>query len=268
MAEFVIDRQEAKELLVAIGLKSALKYSDARVLGALKQQDVIDEDVLSEMSAAHKKLYKKLIKANEAEHEISFAEDAAPAKKGKAAKAATKKGKGKKAPEPEPEPEEEEDDEEEEEPEEEEEEDEEVVEEEDDEEEEEEVKPKKGKGKKAKDKKKADKPKKGKGKKAKVVEEEEDDEEDEAPKKAKKGGSKKGQKSGGANGRQTDAKGRTAKDRVYLAWKKASDKNKKDFDWLMEKADAAHIKRTTISSWTGGWRNGRGLPRIATKSDE
>lgn len=70
---------------------------------------------------------------------------------------------------------------------------------------------------------------------------------------------------GGGNGRVTDKDGRTAKDRVYLEWKSRKGDAQRDYEGIQKKAKADSVKRTTISSWCSGWKNGRGLPRVASK---
>lgn len=177
MAEVKIDRAKAKTLLVQIGLKTAAKMSDAKLLGALESLDEIDEAV---DPGKQVKLYNKIVKANQAGKEFVLeGEDVAPPKKAtKATKAAAKSTKGKST------------------------------------------------------------------KKA-------------APK-------AKGTAGGGGKGR--DENGHTAKDRVYLVWKKCKGEDATDYEAIQTKAKADTVKVKSIAGWISAWRNERGLPRVATKS--
>lgn len=99
-----VDRAKAKEMLLNLGLKSSAKGDDAKVLGALNKLDDSDETA---DPGKHKKLFAKVIGANQNGIEIELTgDDDAPAEKaaksngkeksnGKAAKPAKKGGKPK-----------------------------------------------------------------------------------------------------------------------------------------------------------------------------
>jgi hypothetical protein len=104
MATLTVDREKAKSLLVEIGLSNAVKYSDAKLIGTLSSLDVTDDTV---NPGKFRKLYDKIVKANQAGKDIAVdgepVEVEAPvkAKKGKKAAAevveeAPKGKKGKK----------------------------------------------------------------------------------------------------------------------------------------------------------------------------
>jgi hypothetical protein len=107
-----IDMEEAREMFVAMGTKTAKKWDAAKLLGKLKSLDADDDTV---DAGDYQKLYKKVVKANKAGNELAFPEDEeeeeeekpkskkskkgakASAKEDKKAKGSKKGGKSKKA---------------------------------------------------------------------------------------------------------------------------------------------------------------------------
>lgn len=110
-ASIKIDRDNAKALLVELGLKTAKRYSDAKLLGMLTKLDATDDTA---EPGKHAKLYERIIKANQAEKDLVLTGKGSGAGEEEAPKSSkAKPKKGKKAPVQEEEYEEEEDDEEE-----------------------------------------------------------------------------------------------------------------------------------------------------------
>jgi hypothetical protein len=67
-----IDMEEAREMFVAMGTKTAKKWDAAKLLGKLKSLDADDDTV---DAGDYQKLYKKVVKANKAGNELAFPED-------------------------------------------------------------------------------------------------------------------------------------------------------------------------------------------------
>ncbi len=87
-ATVTVDREKAREMLLNLGLKTAAKADDAKLIARLKSLDDSDETA---DPGKHKKLYARVVAANADGVEITFGDsepaEEAPAKKAKAAKA-------------------------------------------------------------------------------------------------------------------------------------------------------------------------------------
>lgn len=87
-----VDREKARAMFLALGIKTASKWDDGRLLGKLKALDSEDEGA---DPGKYAKLYARVIKANKDGREIVLTGDAEPAKAQaeKNGKASEKKGK-------------------------------------------------------------------------------------------------------------------------------------------------------------------------------
>ncbi len=104
-ATVTVDREKAREMLLNLGLKTAAKADDAKLIARLKSLDDSDETA---DPGKHKKLYARVVAANADGVEITFGDSepaeeapvkvkAAKVKAAKAAKAPAKKAKAAKA---------------------------------------------------------------------------------------------------------------------------------------------------------------------------